>query len=69
MLLHNEVIMHGIRRQDIVKCDSLEHAEWVRGHTRAYSFIFLGNSDDARPYWVVDAHTAEKLERYGYERA
>lgn len=51
-----------------MKFISYEVALYSLNRFSHYHFIYLGDHDDPRPYWVVDARTATKLEAAGYER-
>lgn len=65
----NDEVFPGVRRYDIVKHRSLGDAYQSLNNYKWYHFVFLGDHDDPYPFWVVDAQTATKLEKLGYERA
>lgn len=62
-------MLPGIQRKDVLKCETLGQARETLNHFHSLRFIFLGDHDDPKPFWVVEAKTATKLEKMGYERA
>lgn len=67
--MQNLEIFPEVKRKDIVKFHTLSEAYDALNRFTSQRFVFLGDHDDPSPYWVVDARTATKLEKIGYERA
>ena len=58
-----------INRSDIRKHSTRNAAFQSLNHYSTQHFVFLGNHNDTRPYWVVSAKIAKQLTALGYERA